>query len=447
MSRTIVNPNVLSKEISMISDRYRFEKITNLYASLALPSYVHGYSLGIEYMYNWFKSKFPDDFFKGGIYIDGKHVLDDYKRLNDHYMKNIIKGENPRARMAPLVEYDWDREGIDLYQGPAQVYLRRSKYEDSFFKDYERGLFLGMKTREMRMNIGFKVRLNSRSQQLDTYNRMELFCRNGATQYEYISVDFHIPKYIMLSIADKAGFKIKNSQVVDIIEFIQYLNKHSDIPFLFKIRAINQQPEFFIRINKLYTHISVRDKLVLDDGEREGKLDINYGIEMATILDMPIPHYFSYYSAEKLTTDVKVIESNEGCVAIYSINTVDIPDYDENNWNLAAVTAYQVDENDQDIDISSIFGGDNMLSRAIRHDLTLGVSPDKYIDIKLFRDDDIAKIPEYKIDWKNMKIDFKYPQEEQMLDIAIYYDRNYINELEIELGKYKENREELVSNY
>ena len=447
MSRTIVNPNVLSKEISMISDRYRFEKITNLYASLALPSYVHGYSLGIEYMYNWFKSKFPDDFFKGGIYIDGKHVLDDYKRLNDHYMKNIIKGENPRARMAPLVEYDWDREGIDLYQGPAQVYLRRSKYEDSFFKDYERGLFLGMKTREMRMNIGFKVRLNSRSQQLDTYNRMELFCRNGATQYEYISVDFHIPKYIMLSIADKAGFKIKNSQVVDIIEFIQYLNKHSDIPFLFKIRAINQQPEFFIRINKLYTHISVRDKLVLDDGEREGKLDINYGIEMATILDMPIPHYFSYYSAEKLTTDVKVIESNEGCVAIYSINTVDIPDYDENNWNLAAVTAYQVDENDQDIDISSIFGGDNMLSRAIRHDLTLGVSPDKYINIKLFRDDDIAKIPEYKIDWKNMKIDFKYPQEEQMLDIAIYYDRNYINELEIELGKYKENREELVSNY
>ena len=447
MSRTIVNPNVLSKEISMISDRYRFEKITNLYASLALPSYVHGYSLGIEYMYNWFKSKFPDDFFKGGIYIDGKHVLDDYKRLNDHYMKNIIKGENPRARMAPLVEYDWDREGIDLYQGPAQVYLRRSKYEDSFFKDYERGLFLGMKTREMRMNIGFKVRLNSRSQQLDTYNRMELFCRNGATQYEYISVDFHIPKYIMLSIADKAGFKIKNSQVLDIIEFIQYLNKHSDIPFLFKIRAINQQPEFFIRINKLYTHISVRDKLVLDDGEREGKLDINYGIEMATILDMPIPHYFSYYSAEKLTTDVKVIESNEGCVAIYSINTVDIPDYDENNWNLAAVTAYQVDENDQDIDISSIFGGDNMLSRAIRHDLTLGVSPDKYIDIKLFRDDDIAKIPEYKIDWKNMKIDFKYPQEEQMLDIAIYYDRNYINELEIELGKYKENREELVSNY
>lgn len=446
MPRQVITPDRLSKEISVIDSRYRFDHHTNLYASLALPSYVHGYSLGIEYMYNWFKSKFPDDFFKGGIYIDGKHVLDDYKRLNDHYMKNIIKGENPRARMAPIVEYDWDREGIDLYQGPPQVYLRRSKYEDSFFKDYERGLFLGMKTREMRMNVGFKVRVNSRSQQLDTYNRMELYCRNGATQYEYISVDFHIPKYIMLSIADRAGFVIKNSQVENIIEFIQYLNKHSEFPFLFKMRAINQQPEFFIRINKLYTHIAVRDKLSLDDGERDGKLDLNFGIEMATILDMPIPHYFSYYSAEPIMSDVKVVESNEGCVAIYSINIVDIPDIDENGWNIAAVTEYQTDKGDKVIDLNPIFAGDNPLNRAINHVLTVGISPDKFIDIKVFRDDDLSKAPEFKIDWKKMELEFRYPEEEEMLQIAIYYDREYINDLEIELGKYYENRQEVVSS-
>lgn len=440
MPREIITPDRLSKEMSVLASRYRFDRHTNLYASLAIPSYVHGYSLGIEYMYNWFKSKFPEDFFRGGIYIDGKHVLDDYKRLNDFAMKNIIKGENPRARMAPIVEYDWDREGIDLYQGPPQVYLRRSKFEDSFFKDYERGLFLGLKTREMRMNVGFKVRLNTRAQQLDTYHVMEMCCRNGATQYEYISVDFHIPKYIMLSIADRAGFEIVNSEVVDVLEFVQYLNKHSDIPFLFKMRAINQQPEFFIRINDLYTHIAVRDKLNLDDGEREGKLDINFAIEMATVLDMPIPHYFSYYSAEPIMSDVKVVESNEGCVAIYSINIVDIPNIDEHGWNLAAVTEYKTDENEKEIDLTPIFSGDNPLSRAINHDLTIGISPDRFINIKVFRDDDISKIPEFKIDWKTMKMNFRYPQEEEMLQIAIYYDEAYINELEIELGNYRNNR-------
>lgn len=446
MPRTVIKPDRLSKEISVLKDRYRFDQVKDLYASLALPSYVHGYSLGIEYMYNWFKSKFPEDFFRGGIYIDGKHVLDDYKRLNEFSMKNIIKGENPRAKMSPIVEYDWDREGIDIYQGPPQIYLRRSKYEDSFFKDYERGLFLGMKTREMRMNVGYKVRVNSRSQQLDTYNRMELYCRNGATQYEYISVDFQVPKYIMLSIADRAGFKVVNSEVIDNIEFVHYLNRHSEIPFLFKMRAINQQPEYFIRINKLYTHITVRDKLSLDDGERDGKLDLNFNIEMATILDMPIPHYFSYYSAEPIMSDIKVIESNEGCVAVYSINIVDIPEQNENGWNIAAVTEYQTDKGDISIDLNPIFRGENPLSKAINHDLTVGISPDRFIDVKVFRDDDISKIPDYTIDWKAMKLNFRYPEEEEMLQIAIYYDREYINELEIELERYKENRIEKVSN-
>ena len=182
--------------------------VKKLYGNLALPSYVHGYSLAIEYMYDWFKSKFPKDFFRGGIYIDGKNVLDDYKRLNEYAMKNIIKGQNPRARIAPTVEYDFDREGLDLYQAPPEIYLKRSNYQDAFFKDYERNMFLGFMPRALRMDFAFKVRVNSRSEQLDTFNRMELYFRNGSTQYSYISVDFHVPKYIILDIAKRAGFEL-----------------------------------------------------------------------------------------------------------------------------------------------------------------------------------------------------------------------------------------------
>ena len=177
MPRTIVTPEEISKKVALPTS-YGFERVKKLYGNLALPSYVHGYSLAIEYMYNWFKSKFDKDFFRGGIYIDGKNVLDDYKRLNEYAMKNIVKGQNPRARMEPRVEFDYDREGLDLYQAPAEVYLRRSKYQDSFFKDYERDMFLGFMPRALKMNVNYKVRLNSRSQQLDTYNRMELYFRN-----------------------------------------------------------------------------------------------------------------------------------------------------------------------------------------------------------------------------------------------------------------------------
>ena len=46
--------------------------VKKLYGNLALPSYVHGYSLAIEYMYDWFKSKFPKDFFTVVYYGDYK---------------------------------------------------------------------------------------------------------------------------------------------------------------------------------------------------------------------------------------------------------------------------------------------------------------------------------------------------------------------------------------
>ena len=442
MPRRIVKANEVAAycHADIPENQYGIEKIKKLHANLALPSYVHGYSLAIEYMYNWFKSKFPKDFFRGGIYIDGKHVLDDYRRLNEYAMKNIVKGENPRARMAPTVEYDYDREGLDMYVGDPTVYFRKSKFQDSFFKDYERDMFLGFAPRALRMNVNYKVRLNSRSQQLDTFNRMELYFRNGSTQYEYISVDFHVPKYIILNIAERAGFEIKGGEVVDIIDFINYLNRHSDVPFLFKLRAINQHPEYFIRINDVYTHIAVRDKLQLDDGERDGKLDFNFHVEMAAQLDIPIPHYYVYYAAEDMETTVLTKEPDNDCVAIYSINVLDIPKVDEHGWNQAAVTQYQADKGDTEIDISPIFGGDNPLSRAISKDLVVGISPSKYINIRLYNDEDIYKTPEFTIDWLNMKILLRYPSREEVIHIVIYYDREYINTLEIAENNLKANR-------
>jgi hypothetical protein len=435
-----------------LSTKDGYEKVNNLYANLSLPSYAHGYSLAIEYMYNWFKNKFDKNFFRGGIYVDGKHVLDDYKSLNSYLSKNTIKRENPRARMEPRVEFDYDREGIDFYQGPTEVFIRRSKLQNSFFKDYDRDLYLGFVPRVLRMNVGYKVRVNTRAQQLDLFNKMELHFRNGATQYEYISVDFHVPKYIILNIAEKAGFEVKNGEVVDILDFINYLNRHSDVPFLFKLRAINQHIEYFIRINDLYTHIAVRDKLQLDDGERDGKLDSAFHIEMQAVLEMPVPHYYVYYSADELTLPVTISEAgvneynstttNEsgGCSAIYSINILELPKVDEHGWNQAVTTEYQLDEGEEYIDLSAIFSGSNSLTRAIDNNTKIGVSPSSFINIVVYRDDDISKLIPFKIDWYKKHIVFKKPESEGIAHIVIYYDREYVNNLDKDLDNLRKNR-------
>lgn len=436
MSREIVSTKDVTEFVDVRAHKYPAEKINKLHTNLSLPSYVHGYSLAIQFIYNWFESKFEKGFFKGGIYVDGKHVLDDYKKFS----KNVVKGQNPRARIEPRVDFDYDRETLDTYLAPPELYLRKSNFNESFFKDYDRDMFLGLDMKALKMDFNFKVRVNTRSQQLDVYNRMNMYFRIGSTMQESLSVDFHIPKDIMLNIADKAGFDIKGGEVVDIISFITYLNSHSDLPFLFKIRAINQRPEFFIRINGLYTHINCTNKLTMDDGERDGKLDYNFHIEMNATLTIPIPAFYSFYSASELTIGIATKEAANS-VAIYSINVLDIPNVDKNGWIRAAITEYMVEPGDKFMDLSRIFTGDNILSKSIQHTLTQGVSPYHFINIVVYRSEDTGVICPIKMDWKNMRayLEMEFDQDE-ILHIAMYYDRNYINELDTELNNYNDSR-------
>ena len=44
--------------------------VPKLYKAMQLPSYVHGYSLAIEYMRDWFLKKFPKNYFNS-VYING----------------------------------------------------------------------------------------------------------------------------------------------------------------------------------------------------------------------------------------------------------------------------------------------------------------------------------------------------------------------------------------
>ena len=67
---------VTPDEIEIWASNNDNEIADELYTNLAIPSYVHAYSVAIDYMYKWFEKKFEKDFFVGGIYVDGKHVLE-----------------------------------------------------------------------------------------------------------------------------------------------------------------------------------------------------------------------------------------------------------------------------------------------------------------------------------------------------------------------------------
>ena len=407
-----------------------------LYTGLSAPSYVHGYSLAIEYMKSWFVSKFPKDYFKV-IHVNGKHVLDDWKHFNNYN----IKREKPMLAIVPTVDYDFDREFLDTYMADQNLFLKRTNYQQSFVKDYDNMIFLYMNMEALRMNFNFKVRVNSRSEQLDLLKKMQLWFRVGATQYQYISTDFHIPYDIMLNIAKDAAFEINpDNTIKDTVSFLSYINSHSDLPVMFKMRAINQKPEFFVRARNLYTHISCRDKINVDDGERDGKLDTNFHLEFQVTLTIPVPQFFVYFAQVPIAYTIAVQE-DKTAVGIYSINSFEIPVENELGWGQMVVTEYMCEEDEKSIDLSEIFTGDGNINKVMRHSLNSNISPSSFIEVKIYHGDDIALRVNCNMDYEKLTLYLlDNVSQNEMLKIAIYADKKYVNDAIVMLENYDNSR-------
>lgn len=454
------------KRVVPMTDPDKFKPV--LYNNLYVPSYVHGFSLAIEYMKEWFLKYLPDINFRY-IHINGKHMFDDYKRFNNQN----IKREKPCLIITPNVDYEYNRDNRDLYQAPADIFLRRSDYQRSFFKDTDNKLYLGMQMQNLRMQFNFRVKVSTRAEQLDLKEKMNLRFRIGATQGEYRSADFVVPMELLVNIAHDAGFKVKEFEqctsnsvysegleyfnitsgkympinvskdnfyslvqkglyvrclpsIEEPMKFLEYLNTHTLLPFSYKLRAISNHPEYYIRLNDLYCHISTMDHLSLDDGEREGMLDNNFNIDFQAELDIPVPHFFVYYTKEYLTYDFEVYDkANYG---FYTVTQFIIPEKNNQGWGPYVNTEYLADPHETEIDMSPIFKG-TTLGKVIESTLSKFISPDSFMDIEIFIDNagEITRVFS-EFDYGNMKLKIQDFDKEQMLYIIVYVDKLYMNE-------------------
>lgn len=451
MSRKSVTIDEMMNDLKLGTSKMPINSITGLqvdrlYKALSIPSFVHGYSLAIEYIKSWFLGKFkefgfPDNYFKT-VYINGKHVLDDWKYFN----KDNIKKEKPMVAIVPSIDFEYDRETVDAYLADPRVFLRKSEYQNSFFKDDEINQYLGMDMRALRMNFAFRIRVSSRAQQLDLLENMKMMFRIGATQSERLSADFHIPKDVMFEIAKRAKFDIdeKSGKIENVMGFISYMNRNSDLPIMFKMRAINQKPEFFVRRNDLYSHLSLLDKLDHDDGERDGHLDNNFHIDMAVTLTIPVPHYYVYFSAHPIKDYLEVCnmedDKDKPHKGLYQFCNYELPERNDSGWAQFTVSSYMCDKDEKFIDIKDLFPENTNLGGLIKYSLSHFISPLHFMEIRIYKNDYTLKLVRTKTDYKNMKVMINEDIDEEVVYIVAYGDMKYINDTIISINEYDKTR-------
>lgn len=405
-----------------VKNFYTFnEDIKELYCTMSIPSTIHSYSLGVEYIKQWFLNKFNKDYFKT-IHIDGKHVLDDFRKFDS---TNSLKTLKPSISITPQLQFEYDRNKIDSYPFGIKTYIKRSNLERSFFKDIDKNLYMGITLEQMQVNFNFRAKVSTRAQQVDLYKFMQMACRVGYTQGEYVDMDIHIPYSIILQLAKDAGYKIENEKIVNIIDFVSYLNTHSQFPILFKLRAINGNTEFFMRLTDLYVHINCPDQMSADDGERQGMISDNFMVELNVELQLPSPKLFIYYSIEEHDTIEKIETASQG-LGMFGIKIPKIPEKNDKGWDVFLTTEYFEEDinNTISIDFKQLFDESTEIGRLIKHNKSMMISSSIFLDFKLYNNGEEMK---YEMDWESLILTTIDKPVHKITNIIIYTDLKYIN--------------------
>lgn len=397
-----------------------------LISTVLVPSASHSYALAVEYVRQWFLSKFDKDYFKT-VYIEGKNIFDESRKFT---IDKSARRQNPAVAIIPAIDFSFDREKLDIPLGGLELYEEKSMYDTCFFRDYDNKLYIKEIDQLNLINFTIRVYTDTRAKQLNLWHYMKLAFRVGATQGEYIDMDFSIPEDLMIQLAIDTGFKvdIENKKIVNVVDFLNYLNKNSLIPFLYKLRCENGRDEFFIRKPGEYVHIAIPDNLSPEDGDRVGHTYENFPIEMNLALRFPTPQSYVYMSKnpQKIIEGVKMQDSGD-VVGLYSLKFIDIPKQNDKKWGLYIQSEYIEDKPSKIItmDFNDLF--DVTVREVMEYTKKQFLSPYIFIDIKIYTPEgDILKS---KIDWDTLIVEtLESEKEYQKVAIAVYIDNTYLNE-------------------
>lgn len=425
-------------------DRFR----PTLKCDLFIPSYIHSLSVATEFVYSYVLNRFPQDFFET-IFVVGAHPFEDFRRLN---RGDLAKRENPSVAISYSLSYDFNDNNLDYNLLSTNKYLKKSAWQRSFFKCPQKGLYLGFDLEAMLINYNFKIRVNSRAKQLDLYNRMRKVFRIGCTETNDIDCDFHLDRQLISKLAVEAGFNVDShtGEVLDPWNFVRFLNAYSQMPILYKLRLINQKYEYFLRMRNLPVHMDFTNPLDVDDGQQTGMTTGDYMIEFQIAVRFPAPRTFAFYNEGDWHHDI-ITEKNDG-ITVYSMKLFDIPEVNYKGWPMYGHSNYMVDDGEdtvESIDIKQLFVApvdvkvNTSLDDLIQDSLNQFISPDSFIEVAVYTNDlaidGNGRIP-IKMDWENRKIILPQGLTDSYFYLAIYIDRNYVNDKIVDITNADHNR-------
>jgi hypothetical protein len=399
----------------------------SLNSTMAVSSEIESISLATEYMTNWFLDKYPKNYFTH-VHIDMKHVLDDFKSFTP---KEVIKIQKPNLSITPVPQFEFNRDNVDFHPYGLDNYIRYDALDEALFQDTANNRFIALVMKVIQVNYTFRVRFETRAQQIDCANYMKLRHRVGATQENWIGIDVHVPDALMRVVARDAGYLNEDGKIINPIEFTGYLNSCSQIPFLVKFMNIQGRYGFYVRIRETYAHIAIPDTLDIDEGEKDGQIYTNFVVTMNAACKFPAPNYFAYYSKtyhERLMSSLT--DSHNHMMSVHMTKMPDIKEFNDRGWALYGLTDYTLDEAEYEkrpiiINIEEFLKNDEVSSMIEYVKDVLKMHPTAFLDFSVFS---AGISTPYVMDWDAMTMTLEDIYDSMIVNIVVYADIGFMRD-------------------
>lgn len=397
------------------------------------------YGMAIQYISEWFYKKFPDDFFKHK-YVDAAHVIDQFNHIP---VRELIKNPKPSCHIAVEDDAYYNRENIDLYNLGQTLYTNRARYNDAFFVDREKNLFISLVFMQLKMNFTFNIKLNTKSVQDNIFNLCEMAFRAGGSQKHYLDIDMPIPIELIGQLACDLNMCNEDNKF-DVTEMLSYFNKHSRLALLYKFNPGTHNYEFFLKVPKVLIYIKT-SRVDKAQGQLRDMIYTDFTVRFNAEVYFPAIKFFVYYSLHQWQHIKSYTKLDTKSFLFGVTNLCNIPTTDEHGWTWEARIPYTLESKKElelfknkkliTIDISNLFQGE--LREALEYTKSIAISPGAFINIKAFN---LTKYIPTSIDWGNLTITFQEPLDSLEIYFITYIDKEYMHNTIGILKNYREVR-------
>ena len=425
MGDIIINPKQFN--------HYMIKEKVSLKSKLYPTGFEHQYDLIVGFVKKWILSVVGENYFKN-IYVNESIA---YKRLKRKSQTDLLKYDNPQIAIIPRIDFNYNRDNIDLYQKGLNT-LQLNRIDESIIKDFENNSFIGLKTRQIKIDFDIKIKLSTKIQQLKLYELLKIGLKAGSTQDIYEESTFQIPFELIndmyYGLFDK---KIESNNLEDTKKIVDYINSHSIAPVKYDLDLSNGTYQFYIDVEEFNHHISFLDEISIDDGEREGQSYTNFMIDFSFSIYSPCPMFYYWFYSDKSKINnyvysydsTKIKDNNETLEFSDIIKPITIPNKLNNHELYISTQITDVKKGDFIMSISEVKNGlgfADQIQKSIEYCISRKINPCVFISfLALYQG--IKK--EIEVDWYGDKLIIKDIPRDCTLDFVIYVDKLYINKI------------------